>query len=100
MVLVDLIFAINFSLDEWAKTNQKIYGVKAVLVAFVIVGSIILCYYSFKHNALWISWVNVGYLVIFLLLAVLRLFDDNSILVASMISFSMIVISFYIHSSG
>ena len=100
LVFVDLVFAFNITLDEMAKTNGKIYGVKAVLSALVILGEIILCYYSFYHNQLWVSWVNVGCVVGFLVLAVLRLFEENSILVGSFVGLGMVVVSFYIHGEG
>ena len=95
-----MVFALNISFDERAKDDRKFYGLKAVLTVIVFLASTILCYYSFKHNLLWISWINVALLVIFLIIAFLRLFSDNSVFVASLIGLCMIVISFYIHSSG
>ena len=38
LIFVDLVFAFNMTFDELAKTNGKIYGVKAVLSALVILG--------------------------------------------------------------
>ena len=39
-------------------------------------------------------------MVLFLLIAVLRLSEENSILVGSCVGFGMVVVSFYIHGEG
>lgn len=55
---------------------------------------------SFSHNALWICWVNAITLGIFVILALVRVFPGNSILVASAISLCMNVLGYYIQDSS
>ena len=74
LVFVDLVFALNISFDERSKEDRKFYVLKAILTVCLLCGSAILCYYSFKHNPLWISWANIICILIFLIIALFRTF--------------------------
>jgi len=74
LVFIDLVFTLNFSLDQRAKEDQKYHILKAVIAVTLLIGAIIMCYYSFYQNPIWVSWANIACLVIFLLIAVLRIF--------------------------
>ena len=100
LVFIDLVYTFNISLDEKAKEDKKCHILKAVLAIIMLLGAIIFCYYSFYQNLIWVSWVNVGCLVIFLGIAALRVFPENSIMVAAYIGACIILISFFIHSKG
>lgn len=74
LVFIDLVFTLNISLDEKAKEDKKYHILQAVLAVLMLLGAIILCYFSFYNNLIWVSWVNVACIVVFLAVAALRVF--------------------------
>lgn len=96
IVFVDLVYAFDAYLDECAQENNKVYILKAIVSITLILISSFLCFLSFKHNPLYVSWVNVILLVVSLIIALLRIFPGNSILVSALISLCVCIIGFYI----
>jgi len=54
------------------------------------------CYLSFKYNEFYVCLTNAIAIILFLLLAVLRIFPGNSIFIASIISLCANVLGYYI----
>jgi hypothetical protein len=96
LVYVDLVYALDRTFDEKAKENNKIYIVKATftIIAFLAAGC--LCFFSFQYNPVWISWTNIGVFAVFLIIALLRIFPENSLMVANMVALCLTVLSFYV----
>jgi hypothetical protein len=55
---------------------------------------------SFSHNELWICWANAATLAIFVILALVRIFPGNSILVASSVGLCMNILGYYVHNTS
>jgi hypothetical protein len=96
IVFVDLSYAFDGYLDECAQENHKVYILKAILSITLLLTASFICFISFKHNPLYVSLINAIFIGIFLLLALLRVFPGNSILVSAIISLSVNIIGFYI----
>ena len=100
IVFVDLVYALDNTIDECAKENSKFYIFKAIVSVTILLLASFICFMSFSHNALWICWSNAITLVIFVISALVRIFPGNSILVASSISLCMNVLGYYIQDSS
>ena len=74
LVLVDLVYALDCTFDEHSRDNTKCPIFKVVLTLLVLAGSIVMVYLNFFNNELWISWTYLTFFVLFLLVAVLRVF--------------------------
>lgn len=96
IVFVDLVYAFDAYLDECAQENSKVYILKAIISITLILTASFMSFLSFKHNPLFVSWINVIFLAVFLIVALLRIFPSNSILVAALISVCTHIIGFYI----
>jgi hypothetical protein len=59
-----------------------------------------LCFLSFKHNPPWVCWTNAACLLVFLLLALLRVFTGNSIMVAASIGLCLNILGFYLEEDS
>ena len=73
LAYVDFVFSLNMNFEDRAKDNQKFHILKAIATSFFFIGSIVLLYFSFYRNPVWVSWVNLSSLAIFLIIAILRL---------------------------
>jgi len=96
LVFIDLVYSLDSYLDECAQQNNKIYVLKAIISITVLIAAAFLCFLSFHQNNYIVCWANAGLLAIFFILAVLRIFPGNSILVASVISLCLNILGFYI----
>jgi L-asparagine transporter-like permease len=97
IVFVDLAYAFDNYLDECAQENSKVYILKAIISITLILAASFMSFLSFKHNPLYVSWINVVLLGVFLIIALLRIFPGNSILVSALISVCIHIIGFYIN---
>lgn len=100
LVFVDLVYALDNSMDECAKENQKFYIFKAIVSITILLLASFICFMSFSHNQLWICWTNAVALVIFVILALIRIFPGNSILVASSVALCMNILGFYVQDTS
>lgn len=100
VVFVDLVYALDGAIDQCAKENPKIYILKAIISSTVLIAASFVCFLSFKYNPQWLCWINAGSLILFVILAVLRLFSENSILVAASVSLCLNILGFYIEEGG
>lgn len=97
MVFIDLVYTLDSSIDQYAKHNHKGYILKAIMTVILFLASMFMCFVSFKYNEYWISWVNVGCLLVFVLVAFLRVFSENSVFVALSVGLCLSAISFLIN---
>ena len=74
IVFVDLAYALNITMDEAAKNNSRFHILKAIISISFLIAASFLCFIGFKYNPLWVSWVNAISLVVFLIVALLRVF--------------------------
>lgn len=96
IVFVDLVYSLDAYLDECAQSNNKVYILKAIISITVLIAAAFICFLSFKHNNIYVCWVNAGCLALFFIMAVLRLFQGNSILVAALIGLCINILGFYV----
>jgi hypothetical protein len=96
IVFVDLVYALDGRLDECAKENGKFYILKAIISISVVLAASFLCFVGFMHNPLWVCWANAICLVVFVILALLRLFQGNSIFVAASVCLCLNILGFYL----
>ena len=96
MLLIDLFFAVNRKIDTMANSNQKYYLVKAALSIAVLAAAIFVCVTEWKDEPHWVRWANSGLLLLCLILALLRLFPRNSIMVACLVSCLLNFTSLYL----
>lgn len=95
-MFVDLVYALDGRFDECAKDNNKFYIFKAIISISVLVAASFVCFISFKHNPTWVCITNAVLLGVFVVLALLRVFQGNSIFVAASIGLFLNVLGFYI----
>jgi hypothetical protein len=96
IVFVDLVYALDINLDKCAQQNSKIYILKAIISITLLIASAFICFISFKHNNQVVCWINAVSIIIFFIVAILRVFPGNSILVVGSISLCINVLGFYI----
>lgn len=96
IVFVDLVYVFDGYLDECALQNKKIYILKAIISITVLIAASFICFLSFYHNPAYVCWTNAICLVVFLILALLRIFPGNSILVSALISLCINITGYYI----
>ena len=100
IVFVDLVYVVDKAFDECAKQNNKIYILKAIISISVYITASFICFVSFQHNQTYVSVINAVFLAIFLVLAFIRTFEGNSILVAGMIGLNMNILGFYVQDDA
>jgi hypothetical protein len=96
IVFIDLVYALDNSLDKCAQQNSKIYILKAIISITLLIASAFICFISFKHNNLVVCWINAAFLILFFILAILRVFPGNSILIVGLVSLCTNFLGFYI----
>ena len=96
IVFVDLVYVFDAYLDECALQNKKTYILKAIVSITVLIAASFICFLSFSHNPAYVCWTNAICLVAFLILALLRIFPGNSILVSALISLCVNITGYYI----
>lgn len=100
IVFVDLVYALDNSIDECAKENRKLYVLKAIVSISILIAASFLCFLSFQTNPTWICWTNAACLFVFLVIALLRIFPGNSILVAASVGLCINILGFYLQTDS
>ena len=95
MVFVDLLYAVDLELDALATRNNKLYLVRVGMTVLGLLWAVWLCVYGWGLPS-WTYWTNSGLLLLFLVMGLLRIFQGNSILIATLVSVMLSFTAFYL----